>query len=129
MYDEIEVSLKGVEAPVTTGAGAYTAVRDPMLLLRETRVPAKKEPEKKPALEVVAKPKKPAADLPPLTIENIFWEPETPLVAIDGRVCKEGEKYQEYQVIKIRERNVDILWRNRVYTMQPGSTDIEKEDK
>ena len=42
-------------------------------------------------------------------IEAIFWDPEAPMVSINGRVLSEGEKTAKLQVVKIYPDRVVLL--------------------
>jgi hypothetical protein len=116
LYNDVDASLTKLESSLNTNGDGVA--RDPMLF---AEIEERKEPEKKIVVPKVQTPSALPAPTFTFTVEDIFWDPETPLVAIDGKVCREGESFRDYQVVKIREKNVDIKWRSRVYTLEPGN--------
>lgn len=117
MYNEIEASLKGLESVLRADVISRQVRKDP-LAYGDTVAPAEKK--ELPIPENVPKEKASSEQRPAIEVEDIFWDPETPLVAIGGKVCREGDTVGDFLVVKIREKSVDVKWQSRIYTLEPN---------
>lgn len=81
--------------------------KDPMFF-RGTILPKKEE---KPVV-IKRKP------MPELTLEGIIWDPQKPMVIINGKVLSKGDFIQGVKVVKITETNVTVQWDKRWHKLK-----------
>jgi hypothetical protein len=61
---------------------------------------------------------KPVVEAPPISLDSIFWDPETPVAVINGKAMREGETIKDVTISKIQEDGVTVEWKGHKHTLK-----------
>jgi hypothetical protein len=110
MYDEVARLLSSVDRRRKI-LDAYTPPTRDLLMYSDTLfyVPADNRP--------VAARVRVRADAPPVKIDDIYWDPDVPVVVVGGKALRIGDVVAGAKIVAIHQKNIVVKYHDKEFTV------------